>query len=141
MKVSQAAHAALVFEQDAEPALEFGSSLSELISEKLDQLSVDGRAYRQVSDRVPSYGWLRWVGGCDGVDAVGLRAMVTGLRYMAMPKGGITAEDPGAGLSIILHQPRLEIAEASQAILSEIATLSDIEVSSFEPQKLTIMKR
>jgi hypothetical protein len=67
--------------------------------------------------------------------------MVTGLRYMAMPKGGITAEDTGAGLSIILHQPRLEIAEASQAILSEIATLSDIEVSSFEPQKLTIMKR
>jgi hypothetical protein len=141
MKIIQAAHLSHEFGSDPSLSLEAGSSLSELISQRLNELREHGRYVPSVSGGRPNYTWIKWKGDILKINEAGQRAILTFIRFLTGAKS-LECTCKKDKISVRLIEARISLSQTALSELSKVGLWCNIEINSTSPTlvKMTIRK-
>ncbi|ESZ66685.1 hypothetical protein X727_27000 [Mesorhizobium sp. L103C119B0] len=141
MKAAQAAHVAHQFGRSFSMPLEASAAVAELISMRQDQLHVYGKivASRSASEP-PDFEWLEWTGAANGWEDVGLRSLLTMMRYTSGSKN-IVARAESGHLHMDMIHPRFALTPSTRKTLVEIALWANIEIVELSDESAVLQNR
>ena len=141
VKLAQSSYVAQELGLSNSITLECSAALAELISARQDQLRTYGRIVPATANTsVPSYDWLTWIGDVGSWDDVGLRALLTIVRYITGSRS-IDATSVANRLTLSLNDAQFPPSPSSERILSEIAVWSDVEIEQFSQNVVKVSAR
>jgi hypothetical protein len=133
-KFCQAAYAAKELGVSCDKALEAASILSELLSQRLDDLQKYGRFVKAAPHRTQlSFDWLEANGTAQGWEEVALRALVASYRYIFNAES-LRVELADQRATITPIKRRLKVDDRAIAELRTIAFWARAEIANADPE-------
>lgn len=133
-KITQSAYTTLSIGSDVQGHLEASAALSELLSQRLEDVHRHSRIVpAALSDKMPQYDWLDARGDASGWEEVGLRALLVTVRYVTgMSKLELDVADRTATVKLV--SPNIPLSTSG---LREIQTVSHWSRAEFDPRMLS----
>ncbi len=140
-KIVQGAHVATEFEVVPRSGLEAGACLSELLSQRLDDLDRFGRIVPSGQlNSAPAFEWLDWEGTVSGWEEVGARAMLAFLK-IATGSSSVKVSACGAEATVTLTGAKFELTAQALADLETVAHWARMEVGFRSLHTAIVLRR
>lgn len=132
MKISQASYTAIEFGGDPVSGLEVASSMSELISLRMDQLRRIGWISTVEELAIPPrYSWLDWKNLRRRWDSAGMAAFLSAFRHYLGAARVVVEEDQECAVLTSINA-RAPITPTTEDALTKLAIWANIEIQSFD---------
>ncbi|UVK37846.1 restriction endonuclease [Mesorhizobium sp. AR10] len=141
MKTAQASHVAHQLGQPVSTPLEAGAALAELVSARQDQLRTYGRIVSSKTIAAPpDFDWLRWTGPLENWEEVGIRSLLTMVRYITGSET-VVARSEGASVELVFQEARFPVTPTGEKTLAAVALWANIELTSLSNEGAMLNKR